>query len=184
MRWLIALSAALALTVLAAGLPSGGPDRSVRVDPAPRALDTRKSLPAAPFVDYDEQFALEVERRAVAAYLAAVEEQRLVAEYLAGLEAERQAAARRPASRSSGATVTGDCAKVAAVVGSGTVMRESGGNPGATNGIYLGCAQIGMPWWNGACSGLDWTNTDDQAACAQIVMDVQGPSAWAGTYGR
>jgi hypothetical protein len=126
----------------------------------------------------------------VDAYLAAVEQQRLVDAYLAAVEAQRiadeaaaraahppQSVARAPAQ------VSGDCAEVAAVVGAGTVQRESGGNPAATNGQYLGCAQIGAGWWGGACSGLDWHNVSDQAECARIVMRLQGPSAWATTYG-
>lgn len=104
-------------------------------------------------------------------------------------EAARQAAiqealrARQRSAPSAPRVVSGDCAAVAEVVGWGTVSRESGGNPGATNGIYLGCAQIGTPWWNGACAGLDWTNVADQATCARIVLNTQGPSAWATTWG-
>lgn len=111
--------------------------------------------------------------------------QRSIDEYLAWRyeqDVAAWAAAHAPPRTSSRAVNVGDCGLVAEVVGTGTVSHESGGNPLAENGIYKGCAQIGMPWWNGACSGLDWTSVADQAACARIVMNLQGPSAWAGTY--
>jgi hypothetical protein len=133
-------------------------------------------------LDFDEQYFIEQEKTAVAAYLAALETEWLAVEaYLDGLYQEQLARQRPQTSRST--VISGDCAGVAVIIGSGTVQRESGGNPLAENGIYKGCGQIGMPWWNGACSGLDWTNPFDQAICAHIVMGIQGPSAWATTYG-
>lgn len=142
-----------------------------------------------PMVDFDEQYYIEQEQ--VKTYLAAVEQQRLADEYQKALDEQRiinEQSARRPAPArvnvSTPSSGSGDCAGVAAIVGWGTVQHESGGNPMAENGIYKGCAQIGLPWWNGACSGLNWTSVTDQATCAQIVMNTQGPSAWTGTYSR
>lgn len=78
---------------------------------------------------------------------------------------------------------SGDCSAVAAVVGWGTVKNESGGNPFVVNSSdHRGCAQISGGWWGGACSHLNWQDVNDQAECARIVLRLQGPSAWAGTY--
>jgi hypothetical protein len=146
-----------------------------------------------PMVDFEEQYYIEQEK--IAAYFAALEAERIerereVAEYLEGLYQAEQARLRQAANsarvqtpvRTQTPIVGGDCSGVAAVIGWGTVQHESGGNPLAENGIYKGCGQIGLPWWNGACAGLNWTNPADQATCAQIVMNLQGPSAWRGTY--
>jgi hypothetical protein len=175
--------ASVAAVPLAARSERTRPTAAVEISTRPAALSSGAAVASAfDPVAYDTQQQFDVE-----AYLAAVERQRQIDEYLAAVEAQRiadeQAARARSAPRAAPAQVSGDCAAVAAVVGAGTVQRESGGNPLAENGIYKGCAQIGMPWWNGACAGLDWTNPSDQAECAQIVMRLQGPSAWATTYG-
>lgn len=116
---------------------------------------------------------------------------RAVAEYLAWQHEQdvaAWAAAHQPppTRRAAPAVVagSGDCGPVAEVVGWGVVMRESTGNPYVVNSSdHRGCAQISGGWWGGACSGLDWTNVNDQASCARIVLELQGPSAWAQTWG-
>lgn len=170
---------AIALSILSVAVPSahgstGNPKQEKHPKPEVQAIGPM--LEASSYSDMTNLYiyiaTLEEQQRQVDAYLAALEAQRI---------ANQRTQAPRPQVTSTG---SGDCAAVAAIVGWGTVNRESGGNPLAENGIYKGCAQIGIPWWNGKCSGLDWTNPSDQATCAQIVMDSQGPSAWAGTYSQ
>lgn len=148
-------------------------------------------VPFTPMLDFDEQYYIEEEK--VINYIKA-ELQRQIDEFLAWRYNEDlaidaylwaighpQIIRKTPAPARSTVT-TGDCSGVAAIIGSGTVTNESSWNPLAENGIYKGCAQIGLPWWNGACSGLNWTDVADQVTCTQIVMNTQGPSAWATTY--
>jgi hypothetical protein len=142
--------------------------------------------------DFDEQYEIELQREIkeyldIQFYLNVVyPEQQAIEAYLWAIAHPPPPPAQPVYHAAGGVTVggvTGDCSAVAAIVGSGTVRRESGGNPLAENGIYKGCAQIGMPWWNGPCAGLNWTNVSDQATCAQIVLERQGPSAWQETWG-
>jgi Transglycosylase SLT domain len=135
----------------------------------------------SPMMDYDEQYYIQEEQRAIAAYYAALEEQRKIDEYLAAVEAERVRQAelartqsqsnRAPALITSGGTTVGECTGFS--IPAYIIQRESGGNPNAMNpsGAY-GCAQTLLSHYSsGSCRGLDPHTIEGQRACVDILSN-------------
>lgn len=183
----------LALFAIAAsgpilGAASSSPEITTADAAAPDDNDLVGVYLYAPVVGPEVQ--AEIDAQATGAYIEAVAvrqyldavwvEQQAVAAYLWALAHPPRATSRAPTSVAG----SGDCGPVAEVVGWGVVMRESTGQPWVVNGSdHRGCAQISGGWWGGACGHLDWTSINDQAECARIVLQLQGPSAWAQTWG-
>lgn len=153
------------------------PTAGVRTGDSEEQATAAAYLAAAQQVtDYYE--GLERERQ-IREYLAA-EADRLAAEEAARVAAARTAPGVTPAGGGAG----GDCGPVAAIVGWGIVMRESGGNPNAQNassGAY-GCSQTLPSHYRpgGVCEGLDMYTVAGQTECTQRLYDRGGLRPWGG----
>lgn len=122
-----------------------------------------------------------VERAHVVDAARQIEAQRRAAEQAAAEQRSRESYTPPSSSGSGGGSGVGACTGFN--VPDHVIARESGGDPTAANpsGAY-GCTQIMPEWWSGHCSHLDRTTVDGQRACTDVVLELQGPSAWAATY--